>query len=107
MRRFGGPALLQASVPGTGQGSVNGDITFDALRQNQRPALLLSNGIIYIAFGSHGDVQPYHGWVLGYDATTLQQTMAVNLTPTGEGGGILQTNGGLAADAAGNIYIVT
>jgi hypothetical protein len=105
--KFGGPVMLQASVPGTGQGSMNGQIAFDALHQNQRPALLLSNGVVYIAFGSHGDVQPYHGWVLGYDATTLNQTMAVNLTSTGEGGGIWQANGGPAADAAGNIYVVT
>jgi hypothetical protein len=105
--KFGGPVLLQASVPGTGQGSINGQIPFDSLHQNQRPALLLSNGVVYIAFGSHGDVQPYHGWLLGYDAITLQQTMAVNLSPTGEGGGIWQANGGPAADAAGNIYVVT
>ena len=62
---------------------------------------------MYIAFGSHGDIQPYHGWVLGYNATTLQQTMALNVSTTGEGGGIWQANGGPAADAAGNIYFVT
>ena len=86
---------------------MSGSVPFDALRQNQRPALLLSNGVVYIAFGSHGDVQPYHGWVLGYDATTLLQTMAVNLSPNAEGAGIWQANAGPAADASGNIYVVT
>jgi len=105
--KFGGPATLQASVPGTGLGSQGGQVSFDALRENQRPALLLSNGVVYIAFGSHGDVQPYHGWVLGYDATTLQQVLAFNATPNTEGAGIWQSGGGLAADAAGNIYFVT
>ena len=63
--------------------------------------------MVYIAFGSHGDVQPYHGWVLGYDATTLLQTMAVNLSPNAEGAGIWQANGGPSADEFGNIYVVT
>jgi len=105
--KFGGPIVIQASVPGTGAGAVNGMVPFDALHENQRPALLLNNGVVYIAFGSHGDVQPYHGWVLGYNAATLQQTMAVNLSPTAEAGGIWQANGGPAADGAGNIYVVT
>ena len=82
-------------------------VSFDALRENQRPALLLSNGVVYIGFGSHGDQPPFHGWVLGYDAATLQQVMAFNVSPDGEGGGIWQANGGLAADADGSIYFVT
>jgi concanavalin A-like lectin/glucanase superfamily protein/centrosomal CEP192-like protein len=105
--KFGGPVLLQASVPGNGQGSVGGNVPFDALRENQRPALLLSAGVVYIGFGSHGDNQPYHGWVLGYNATTLQQVMAFNVSPNGEGGGIWQANGGPAVDADGNIYFMT
>jgi hypothetical protein len=105
--KFGGPVALQARVPGTGLGSQGGQLSFNALRQNQRAALLLSNGVIYIAFGSHSDQQPYHGWVLGYDATTLQQTLVFNATPNNEGGGIWQSGGGLAADAAGNIYFAT
>jgi chitodextrinase len=105
--KLGGPVILQASVPGTGAGSQGGNVPFDALRENQRPALLLSNGVVYIGFGGHGDVQPYHGWVLGYDATTLQQTMKFNVSPDDSGGGIWQANGGPAADAAGNIYFVT
>ncbi len=59
------------------------------------------------AFGSHGDNSPWHGWVLGYNATTLQQTMFYNSTPNGNGGGIWQGGGGLATDATGDIYFVT
>jgi len=105
--KFGGPATLQASVPGTGVGSQGGNVPFNALHENQRPALLLNNGVVYIAFGSHGDVQPYHGWVLGYNAATLQQVFAFNATPNNEGAGIWQSGGGLAADASGSAYFVT
>jgi hypothetical protein len=105
--KFGGPVVIQASVPGTGSGSSGGQVAFDALRQNQRPALLLANGIVYIAFASHGDHPPWHGWVLGYSATTLQQVMAYNVTANGLGGGIWHSGGGLASDAAGNVYFVT
>ena len=102
--KFGGPVVIQASVPGTGDGSQGGIVTFNSLRQLQRPALLLSNGVVYIAFGSHGDNPPYHGWVLGYNATTLQQVMVYNDTANGSDGGIWQSGGGLDADTAGNIY---
>ena len=105
--KFGGPAILQASVAGSGAGSQGGVVPFDALHENQRPALLLSNGVVYITFGSHGDIQPYHGWVLGYNATTLQQVMAFNSSPNADGAGMWMANGGPAADAAGNIYSIT
>src|SRR5215831_15386896 len=107
VEKFGGPVDVQASVPGTGNGSTGGQVAFDPLHQNQRPSLLLNNGVVYIGFGSHGDHQPYHGWLLGYSASTLQQVMALNVSPNADGGGIWQANGGPATDAAGNIYIVT
>jgi chitodextrinase len=105
--KFGGPVVIQASVPGNGAGSSNGTVSFNQLRENQRTALLLHNGVVYFGFGSHGDVQPYHGWLLGYNATTLQRVVAFNATPNGEGGGIWQSGGGLAIDAAGNFYFAT
>jgi hypothetical protein len=105
--KFGAPVVIQASVPGTGAGTSGGQIAFSPLRENQRPALLLNNGVVYIAFGSHGDHQPYHGWVLGYHATTLQQTLAYCATPNGEGAGIWLANAGIAADAAGALYFTT
>jgi len=103
----GSPVTITASVTGTGEGSVGGVLAFDALRQNQRPALLLSRGVVYIAWASHGDAGPYHGWVMGYDAATLQQTMVFCATPDGAGGGIWLSNGGPASDADGNLYVVT
>src|SRR5439155_24921481 len=72
-----------------------------------RPALLLSNGYLYIAFGSHGDQRPYHGWVLSYDAATLQYVASFNVTPGGWGGGIWSSGQGLASDVNGYIYFMT
>jgi hypothetical protein len=105
--KFGGPKVIQATVAGNGTGSLNGQLSFDPLRENQRTALLLYNGVVYFGFGSHGDHQPYHGWLLGYNATTLQQVLAYTATPNGEGGGIWQSGGGLAIDSAGNVFFAT
>ncbi len=60
-----------------------------------------------MAFASHEDYDPYHGWILAYNAATLQQTAVFNDTPDGGEGGIWQAGGGLTADASGNIYLMT
>ena len=101
------PVVISASVPGFGFGSVGGVITFDALKQLNRPGLLLLNGRVYLAFGSHGDHLGATGWVLGYDAATLQRTAVFNANPNGWLGAIWQAGQGLAADAAGFIYLMT
>jgi chitodextrinase len=105
--KFGGPVVIQATVPGNGAGASGGHVAFDSLRENQRAALLLSDGIVYFAFAGHGDQPPYHGWVLGYYANTLQQAMVYNATPNGVGGGIWQSGDGLATDSSGDVYFVT
>ena len=106
--RLGGPVVLEASIPGRGSGNDGrGHVLFNALRENQRPALLLSRGVVYIAFASYCDQEPYHGWVLGYDAATVRQVMAYNDTPNGAEGGIWQSGGGPAADARGDIFFVS
>jgi hypothetical protein len=107
MEKPGSPVLIQASLTGSGDGSLNGTISLDPLKQLNRPGLLLLDDVVYIAFGSHGDVDPYHGWVLGYSATTLQQVTAYNTTRTGTRAGIWQGGQGLAADASGHIYLMT
>jgi hypothetical protein len=72
--RFGGPTTIQASG-------------FVPLTENQRPALLLANGVVYVGFGSAHDNLPWHGWILGYDGTTLEQVVTYNATSPASFGG--------------------
>ena len=102
--RFGGPTVITASVPGTGGGSVDGTLAFDPLHQHSRPGLLLVGGTVYMAFASHCDREPFHGWILGYDAATMRQSAVYNDTVNGESGGIWQSGMGLSADASGDLY---
>jgi hypothetical protein len=101
-------------VSGTGTGGVTvggqNRIYFNAVRQMVRPALVLYGGRIYTASASHGDNDPYHGWILTYDATTLALNGVWNSTPNGSGGeaGIWQGGGGVIIDPAnGYIYAET
>jgi hypothetical protein len=105
--KFGGPVVIQASVPGTGNASSGGTLTFDPLRQNERSAGLLSNGVLYLAFTSHSDTEPYHGWVLGYNPSNLQQVMAYTTTPNGYDGSIWMNGDGIASDSTGSLYFIT
>ena len=106
---FGGPAVIQATVPGTAVGSQGGVITFNSKIENQRPALLLNSNVVYIAFASFGDNFDWNGFVLGYNATNLQQVSAFCTTPndTTPGGGIWMGGGGIAADTNGNLFFST
>ncbi len=104
----GGPVTIQAAVQGTGDASVSGQVAFDASQHLQRPGLLLANGTVYIAFGSHADRSPFHGWVMGYSASNISQQTGVFCTaPNGSEAAVWQSGRGLAADADGNVYLST
>ncbi len=104
--KFGGPVVIQASIPGAGvKNDGNGHIVFDPHIDLQRSALLLLNGKLYLAFCSHGDFDPFLGWILVYDSQTLKQVAAFAPTPDGAGGGIWETGNGPAADNAGNVFV--
>jgi hypothetical protein len=103
---LGGPTEITATYPGTGAGSQNGTVYFQPLRYAQRPGLLLMNGVVYIAFGSHCDHPAYTGWIMGYSASTLAQMTVLNVTPNGSDGAIWQAGAGLAADKGNNIYFL-
>ncbi len=105
--RMGSPVEISAQVQGIGLGNANGTISFDPLLNLNRPGLLLLNGAVYLAFGSHGDIGDYHGWVLGYDAKTLAQVAVFCPTPDGKEAAIWMSGQGLAADENNNIYFVT
>ena len=103
----GSPVRITATYAGNGDGSVANVITFDAQKQNQRQGLTLANGMVYVTFSSHCDWGPYHGWIMGYDAATLQRRIVYNNTPNGYAAGMWESGMGMAADAAGNLYVVT
>ncbi len=107
VEKFGGPVVIQASVPGSGDGSSGGQVAFDPLMNNQRSGLLLVNGLVYIAWASHCDNPPYHGWLMAYDAQSLQQVAVWNATPNGSDGGVWQSGAGPAADGNGFVYLST
>ncbi len=103
--KFGGPVVIAATYPGSGDGSSGGILTFDPLQELNRPGLLLNNGNLYITWASNCDADPYHGWVIAYDETTLQQTGVWVTTPNGYRGGVWMSGGGIAADASGNLFL--
>jgi hypothetical protein len=107
-------AVINPSVAGTGDknflstpGTSATNIVFNNATENQRPGLLLSNGIVYVMYGAHSDAHPYHGWVLGYNASSLAPVVVWNATPNGQAGGIWMSGGSPAADSDGNLYFST
>ena len=105
--KLGGPVIIQASADGSGDASQDGNIVLDPYQHLQRTGLLLANNSIYIGFGSVRDRYPYHGWILAYDAGTLNQITVFNVTRDGGSGGVWQSGRGLGSDENGNIYTVT
>jgi hypothetical protein len=114
------PVLVTASIPGTGSGSTNGVLSFDAVQELQRSALTLAGGVLYVCYAGYTDTpqtDPFHGWVLGYNpgnlqllpgyvfCTTPNGTVAQYGSIAGEGG-IWMSGGGPAFDGA-NLFLST
>ncbi|GJH24262.1 PQQ-binding-like beta-propeller repeat protein [Caballeronia novacaledonica] len=102
---FNGPTEIRATYPGNGAGSQNGTLTFDPGQYAERASLLLLNGVVYTAWTSHCDFMPYTGWVMGYDANTLQQASVLNVTPNGQMGSIWMSGAGLASDGEAIFFL--
>src|SRR3989440_236768 len=107
---LGGPRDITATYLAPGGGTR----TFDPGQYAERAALLLSRGVIYTSWTSHCDSSPYTGWVIAYAQNNLAQTAVLNVAPNGTGTGaatagpaIWMSGGGPAADAAGNVYLLT
>jgi len=107
--KFNGPAVISGAVKGTGVGgAAGGKIPFDPQWHIQRPGLLLANDAVYVAFGSHGDAGPWHGWMASYNASDLSKQSALFMaSPNGWGGSIWQSGSGLAADETGSVYAIS
>jgi len=104
----GSPVVIQPTVPGGGAyNDGQGNVLFNGLLANQRAGLVLSDGVIYIAWGSSCDTNPFHGWIVGISESSLQQVAVFNTTPNGEEAGIWQGGAAPAVDANGNLFLST
>ncbi len=101
------PVLIDratTTVPGTAPGNDNGLIHFDPRRENQRGGLFITNGIVYITYAAHCDMDNYNGWILGYKLSDLSQVIRYVSSPNDGRAGIWMAGNAPAVDASGNIF---
>jgi PQQ-like domain len=105
----GSPVEITATFPGSGVSSDGTTNTFDPNLYVERAALLLSNSTIYLTWAApcQQTTFDYSSWVMAYSEVTLQQQSVLNLTPNGSGGGIWMSGAGPAADANGDVFLIT
>ena len=115
------PVTVNVLIPGNGAGSSGGVLPFQAIQQLQRSALTLAGNVLYVAYAGYTDTpgtDPFHGWVIGFDASNLQvlSDHIFNSTPNGTigqfgsiagEGGIWMGDSGPAVDSNTNIYFST
>ena len=104
---FGGPVVIQGSVPGTGAGTDGTNVAFNTFRQWSRSGILLLSNVVHIAIGEACNTDFYHGWLFSYNATNLQRLAIFCTTPNGMKGGIWHSGMGPAVDSDGYIYVAT
>ena len=113
--KFGGPMSIESSITFPGNFSGGTTVAFDPQNEGQRPGLALVNGVVYVSWASHEDHDPYHGWLIGFNASSLQAVpnAVFNVTPNVVNatsyarGGIWMGGGAPAADSNGSLYILT
>ncbi|MDE2003436.1 MAG: PQQ-binding-like beta-propeller repeat protein, partial [Betaproteobacteria bacterium] len=93
----GWPIDVEAALKASGK-------NFDAVVQNQRGALTVVGGTVYVPYGGHfGDCGDYRGWVV---AVSLSAPHAVRSWSTRARGGGVWAAGGVSADSRA-IYVAT
>ena len=82
----------------------SGGVAFDSQVQNQRPALALLNGSLYVAYGGHfGDCGTYYGWVVG---VPIDAPASLGVFRTQDSGVAIWGPSGIASDGAA-LYVTT
>lgn len=99
--------VVSAAVPGHGLGNADGTVAFTASDEQQRLALTEVGGTVYAGFASWCDLNPYHGWLLGYDVRTLRRTIVYDASPDQYASGFWESGAGLGADGHGHLFAVT
>ena len=79
---------------------------FDWTIEQQRGALGLANGYVYVPFGGRiGDCGPYHGWVIGVPTNGSTSVTFYESPTTAEG--IWAPGGVVVDDSTGNVFFAT
>lgn len=111
--RSNSPAEISGStVSVAGNCDKGTTVAFNPKTQNQRAGLALVNGVVYVSWASHGDTDPYHGWIVGYRTSDLSIAAIFNTSPNSTGpsycrGGIWMSGGAPSADTNNNLFVVT
>ncbi len=100
-----GQDRVSPSTITTPSGSDYGQALFDPLLNLQRSSLMLYNANVYVSWASHCDNGGYSGWVMAFNAGSLQTSTAWTPDPSGIQGGIWMSGGGPSVDASGNIFL--
>ena len=91
--RSGWPVDVGAAVPG-----------FTSEVQNERGAVLVQGGVVYVPYGGHyGDCGNYHGWLVGVEVA--DPTHVVAWSTQAQGGGAW-SEGGVSSDGT-SLYVTT
>jgi hypothetical protein len=109
--KLGGPMVVTASEVN----ALGNTVTFQQnnLGQCQRPGLVLSNGVLFVAYGSNGCDLNSHGWLMAYNAANLQQQLATfDTSPVpnpnfATGSNLWMSGSGIALDSNGYLYVST
>jgi hypothetical protein len=111
--KFGGPYSIDASVPGNCYPNKDGRVFFSALRQHQRAGLVLNNDVLVVVWASNCDNNPYTGWAMAFNSTTLKKLAVFNDAPDMGvvsyecRAGIWQGGAAPAVDTSGNMFLST
>ena len=92
-----------------GTADNNASVTFNPEHEQQRPGLLLLNGVVYLGFGGHCDAPPWTGWVIGVNvaSSTPKITAMWEDNASQNGAGIWQAGVGLTSDGPNTILVTT
>jgi hypothetical protein len=99
--------IVSASVPGHGIDAKNGTVAFTPSDEQQRVGLTVINGVVYAGFASWCGLNPYHGWLLGFDARSLQRSVVYSASPDAYAAGFWESMAGISADSHGHLLAVT
>ncbi len=113
--KFSGPENITSAITFPCTTTNCATPSFNPQQENERCGLALGNdgtrNIVYVAWASHEDAEPYYGWVIGFNATTLAPEYVFNDVPdhnsSNYGAGIWMSGAAPAIDSSGNVYLIT